>query len=104
MPSQKLCYMMDSRANANISMNMQYMEIYKDEVYDLLVPNRELVRRSLPLKIMPSDHLHQASKLEVREFEGKVLVPKLSRKRISTEQEFHTIYQCVLGPSLSQAH
>ncbi|KAL1703894.1 kinesin with motor region at N-terminus [Schizophyllum commune] len=73
---EKLCYMMDSRANANISMNMQYMEIYKDEVYDLLVPNREL-----------------APKLEVREFEGKVLVPKLSRKRISTEQEFHTIYQ-----------
>ncbi|KAL1689840.1 kinesin with motor region at N-terminus [Schizophyllum commune] len=73
---EKLCYMMDSRANANISMNMQYMEIYKEEVYDLLVPNREL-----------------APKLEVREFEGKVLVPKLSRKRISTEQEFHTIYQ-----------
>ncbi|KAI4524069.1 kinesin with motor region at N-terminus [Schizophyllum commune Loenen D] len=73
---EKLCYMMDSRANANISMNMQYMEIYKDEVYDLLVPNREL-----------------APKLEVRECEGKVLVPKLSRKRISTEQEFHTIYQ-----------
>ena len=96
--------MMDSRANANISMNMQYMEIYKDEVYDLLVPNRELVRRSSPSKIMASNHLHQAPKLEVREFEGKVLVPKLSRKRISTEQEFHTIYQCVIRPSLSQAH
>ena len=85
-------------------MNMQYMEIYKDEVYDLLVPNRELVRRALPPKTMPPDHSHQAPKLEVREFEGKVLVPKLSRKRISTEQEFHTIYQYVIRSLLSQKH
>ncbi|KAL1742572.1 kinesin with motor region at N-terminus [Schizophyllum fasciatum] len=73
---ESLCHMLESRADANTTMNMQYMEIYKDEVYDLLVPNREL-----------------ATKLEVREFEGKVLVPKLSRKHISTEQEFHAIYQ-----------
>ncbi|KAF9553564.1 kinesin-domain-containing protein [Agrocybe pediades] len=62
----------------NTSLEISYMEIYKDEVYDLLV-NRE-----------------NAPKLPVRENDsGMVFVANLSRLPISSVQEFDQIYKYV---------
>ncbi|KAJ8075841.1 hypothetical protein PM082_021473 [Marasmius tenuissimus] len=56
------------------SLSVSYMEIYKDEVYDLLV-NRE-----------------NAPKLPVRECDGQVFVANLSSIPIVNEEEFDGIY------------
>ncbi|KAK1235291.1 hypothetical protein PQX77_001495 [Marasmius sp. AFHP31] len=56
------------------SLSVSYMEIYKDEVYDLLV-NRE-----------------NAPKLPVRECDGQVFVANLSSIPIVSEEEFDGIY------------
>ncbi|KAL0579719.1 hypothetical protein V5O48_002283 [Marasmius crinis-equi] len=56
------------------SFSVSYMEIYKDEVYDLLV-NRE-----------------NASKLPVRECDGMVFVANLSSIPIANELEFDAVY------------
>ncbi|KDQ07414.1 hypothetical protein BOTBODRAFT_609753 [Botryobasidium botryosum FD-172 SS1] len=58
-----------------VDLSVTYMEIYKDEVYDLLVPREN------------------APKLSVRENdEGKVVVANLTEKSISSCEEFEKIF------------
>ena len=72
------------------------MEIYKDEVYDLLV-TRENVRTSLLIRLLfkltVTKKIKQAPKLPVRENDsGMVFVANLSRIPISSVDEFDHIY------------
>jgi kinesin family member 22 len=68
------------------------MEIYKDEVYDLLV-TRENVRASHSPLISTHSNKKQAPKLPVRENDsGMVFVANLSRIPISSVDEFDHIY------------
>ena len=67
----------------SIELTISYMEIYKDEVYDLLVAR------------------DNAPKLPVRENDaGQVFVANLSSVPVETPEEFDQIYSCVLFNSL----
>jgi kinesin family member 22 len=69
------------------------MEIYKDEVYDLLV-TRENVGASHSCFISTHSPEKQAPKLPVRENDsGMVFVANLSRIPISSVDEFDHIYK-----------
>ena len=79
-----------------ITLEVSYMEIYKDEVYDLLV-TRENVRAShSPVNCISQKQKKkkkQAPKLPVRENDsGMVFVANLSRIPISSVDEFDHIY------------
>ena len=74
------------------SITTSYMEIYKDEVYDLLV-DRETVRHFLFPQPLPRSSLHQAVKLPVRENEaGQVFVANLSTLPLDTLQDFNKVF------------
>jgi kinesin family protein 22 len=75
------------------TLEVSYMEIYKDEVYDLLV-TRENVRASHSFVITIHRNKEQAPKLPVRENDsGMVFVANLSRIPISSVDEFDHIYK-----------
>ena len=74
------------------TLEVSYMEIYKDEVYDLLV-TRENVNASHSFVISTHSNKKQAPKLPVRENDsGMVFVANLSRIPISSVDEFDHIY------------
>jgi kinesin family member 22 len=83
---------MTHRADLAVS----YMEIYKDDVYDLLV-QRENVRRVWQLfHCQSANWNNQAPKLPVRENDaGMVFVANLSSVPIESAEEFNGIYKCV---------
>ena len=68
------------------------MEIYKDEVYDLLV-SRDNVCYIFSDKFVPFRFYLQAPKLPIREDPmGKIIVANLSEKPIASFQEFDSLY------------
>ena len=90
---------------SSVELTVSYMEIYKDEVYDLFI-NRESVRCSIldGASFIPGcffQHSLQAPKLPVRENDaGQVFVANLSSLPIESMEEFDTIYSFVLSPNL----
>jgi hypothetical protein len=95
---------------SSVELAVSYMEIYKDEVYDLFV-NRESVR-CLSVEIyartlgyatfirsrdVVTQNSLQAPKLPVRENDaGQVFVANLSSLPIESVEEFDAIYEFVL--------
>lgn len=95
-----------------VNLSVSYMEIYKDEVYDLLVTRDNVGVYILFMFSCASsirfivicyafateiESLMQAPKLPVRENDhGKVFVANLSSIPISSVEEFDTIYAYVL--------
>jgi kinesin family protein 22 len=69
------------------------MEIYKDEVYDLLVSREKVRNKSAYITVFLMQPL-QANKLPVRENDaGQVFVANLSALPIASEREFTDIYR-----------
>ena len=85
----------------NVSLSISYMEIYKDDVYDLLVP-RDNVRRVVSTNAVVDILWFKAPKLPVRENDaGMVFVANLSLETISSVEEFDAIYKCVSCSQIS---
>lgn len=86
-----------SLQRSSVELSVSYMEIYKDEVYDLLV-NRETVSH-FPLSQyhrIAITYSFQAPKLPVRENDaGQVFVANLTSFPIQSMEEFDRIYSCV---------
>ena len=79
---------------------MSYMEIYKDDVYDLLV-ERDTVRSALSRYVSWSSYLRKAQKLPVRENDcGQVFVANLSSLQFESVDAFQGIYKSVFNNSL----
>ena len=75
----------------SVSLTVSYMEIYKEEVYDLLV-TRENVRLCSKFDVSLTVYF-QAPKLPIREDStGKIIVANLSDRPIASFQEFDRIY------------
>lgn len=75
-----------------MNISASYMEIYKEEVYDLLV-DRESVSHLFVLSLTISYLFFKAPKLPVRENEaGQVFVAYLSAIPLSSVSEFDRIY------------
>lgn len=78
--------------DCHASLALSYMEIYKDEVYDLLV-DRDTVSLSSASPTMTVQHPIQAVKLPVRENEaGQVFVANLSVIAIEDMPDFDRIF------------
>jgi len=77
---------------SNVELAVSYMEIYKDECYDLLV-DRETVRANYTLFFSKVADWMQAPKLPVRENDvGQVFVANLTSIPITSVEEFVAIY------------
>ena len=69
------------------------MEIYKDEVYDLLVDRDNVRTRSIRKRSIADLGERQAPKLPVRENEaGVVFVANLTALPVASYEEFERIY------------
>ena len=81
----------------SVTLAVSYMEIYKDEVYDLLVTRENVGQVCISHVMRQHDQFStQAPKLPVRENDaGQVFVANLSRISIASVEEFDALYTYV---------
>ena len=90
-----LLHKSDMSTSFSYSIAASYMEIYKDEVYDLLV-ERENVSQFVHSRFRALT-IEKAPRLSVREnAAGQIFVANLTSQKVNTMEEFESIYSSVV--------